>query len=124
MWTAPFTRCGPGVKRFLYAASSTCYGLPDAFPTREDAVIQPQCPYALTKYLGEVITMHWGQFYKLPVISLRMFNVYGPRARTSGTYGAVFGVFLAQMLADEPVITEATKGWFKYLGRGLQPSRR
>jgi UDP-glucose 4-epimerase len=92
-----------GVKRFLYAASSTCYGFPDAFPTRENAAIRPQYPYALTKYLGEVITMHWGEVYKLPVISLRMFNVYGPRARTSGTYGAVFGVFLAQMLADEPV---------------------
>ena len=42
--------------------------------------------------------MHWGQTYKLPVISLRFFNVYGPRSRTSGTYGAVFGVFLAQNL--------------------------
>jgi len=92
-----------GVKRFLYAASSTCYGFPDAFPTPEDAAERPQYPYALTKYLGEVITMHWAQVYKLPAISLRMFNVYGPRARTSGTYGAVFGVFLAQMLADQPV---------------------
>ena len=92
-----------GVKRFLYAASSTCYGFPDTFPTPEDAAIRPQYPYALTKYLGEVITMHWAQVYKLPAVSLRMFNVYGPRARTSGTYGAVFGVFLAQMLADEPV---------------------
>jgi UDP-glucose 4-epimerase len=92
-----------GVKRFLYAASSTCYGFPDSVPTPEDAAIRPQYPYALTKHLGEVITMHWAQVYKLPAISLRMFNVYGPRARTSGTYGAVFGVFLAQMLADEPV---------------------
>ena len=91
------------VRRFLYAASSTCYGLPDSFPTPEDAPIRPQYPYALTKNLGEQLVMHWAQVYQLPALSLRMFNVYGPRARTSGTYGAVFGVFLAQMLNDEPL---------------------
>jgi UDP-glucose 4-epimerase len=92
-----------GVRRLLYAASSTCYGLPDAFPTAETADIRPQYPYALTKNLGEQLVMHWAQVYKLPALSLRMFNVYGPRARTSGTYGAVFGVFLAQLLADQPL---------------------
>jgi len=46
--------------------------------------------------------MHWSQLYSLPAVSLRFFNVYGPRARTSGTYGAVFGVFLAQKLAKKP----------------------
>jgi UDP-glucose 4-epimerase len=59
-------------------------------------------PYALTKYLGEQYALHWHQVYKLPSISLRLFNVYGPRSRTSGTYGAVFGVFLAQKLAGKP----------------------
>ena len=59
-------------------------------------------PYALTKYLGEQYVMHWNQTYDLPCISLRLFNVYGPRSRTSGTYGAVFGVFLAQKLAGKP----------------------
>jgi len=92
-----------GVKRFLYAASSTCYGVPDKFPTAEDAPTRPMYPYALTKNLGEQLVMHWAQVYKLPALSLRMFNVYGPRARTSGTYGAVFGVFLAQLLADKPL---------------------
>lgn len=91
------------VSRFLYAASSTCYGIPDSYPTAETAEIRPQYPYALTKWMGEQLVLHWGQVYKLPVLSLRMFNVYGPRARTSGTYGAVFGVFLAQMLAGKPV---------------------
>jgi UDP-glucose 4-epimerase len=91
------------VKRFLYAASSTCYGIPDKFPTAEDAPIRPMYPYALTKNLGEQLVMHWAQVYKLPALSLRMFNVYGPRARTSGTYGAVFGVFLAQLLAGKPL---------------------
>ena len=91
-----------GVKRLVYAASSSCYGLPDKFPTPETADIRPQYPYAMTKYLGEQIALHWGQVYKLPVVSLRLFNVYGPRARTSGTYGAVFGVFLAQKLNGQP----------------------
>jgi UDP-glucose 4-epimerase len=91
-----------GVKRFVYAASSSCYGIPDRFPTTETAPIRPQYPYALTKYLGEQLVLHWGQVYDLPCVSLRLFNVYGPRSRTSGTYGAVFGVFLAQKLAGQP----------------------
>lgn len=90
------------VKRFIYAASSSCYGIPDHYPTPETAAIRPQYPYALTKTVGEQYVMHWGQVYQLPVVSLRMFNVYGPRSRTSGTYGAVFGVFLAQKLAGKP----------------------
>ena len=91
-----------GVKRLIYAGSSSCYGIPDTYPTPETAPIRPQYPYALTKNVGEQYVMHWGQVYKLPVVSLRMFNVYGTRSRTSGTYGAVFGVFLAQKLAGKP----------------------
>ncbi|MFH1760399.1 MAG: SDR family oxidoreductase [bacterium] len=91
-----------GVKRFIYTASSSCYGIPDIYPTPETAAIRPQYPYALTKYLGEQLALHWGQVYDLPVLALRLFNVYGPRSRTSGTYGAVFGVFLAQKLAGKP----------------------
>lgn len=91
-----------GVKRFLYAASSSCYGLPDSFPTPETASIRPMYPYALTKYLGEQYVLKWHTIYRLPCLSFRLFNVYGPRARTSGTYGAVFGVFLAQKLAGKP----------------------
>jgi UDP-glucose 4-epimerase len=92
----------PNIKKFLYTASSSCYGIPDVYPTPETAEIRPQYPYALTKYLGEQIALGWNHIYKLPVISLRLFNVYGPRARTSGTYGAVFGVFLAQKLVGKP----------------------
>jgi UDP-glucose 4-epimerase len=90
------------IKRTIYAASSSCYGIPENFPTPESAGCDPRYPYALTKYLGEQILMHWQSVYKLNVLSLRLFNVYGPRARTSGTYGAVFGVFLAQKLAGKP----------------------
>ncbi len=90
------------IKKIIYSASSSCYGIPDKFPTKETAEIRPQYPYALTKYLGEQLVMHWCQVYKLPALSLRFFNVYGTRSRTSGTYGAVFGVFLAQKLANKP----------------------
>ncbi len=91
-----------GVKRFVYAASSSCYGIPDVFPTPESAPIRPMYPYALTKNIAEQYVIHWHRTYDLPAVSLRLFNVYGPRSRTSGTYGAVFGVFLAQKLAGEP----------------------
>jgi UDP-glucose 4-epimerase len=92
-----------GAKRFVYVASSSCYGIPATYPTAETAPADPRYPYALTKYLGEQLVMHWAQVYRLPAVSVRFFNVYGPRARTSGTYGAVFGVFLAQLLAGEPL---------------------
>ena len=90
------------VKRFIYSASSSCYGIPDTYPTPEISKIKPQYPYALTKYLGEELVLHWCKVYNLSSLSLRFFNVYGPRSRTSGTYGAVFGVFLAQKLANKP----------------------
>lgn len=92
-----------GIKRFVYAASSSCYGMATEFPTPETAKISPEYPYALTKYLGEQYVLHWAKVYGLPALSLRFFNVYGPRARTSGTYGAVFGVFLAQKANQKPM---------------------
>ncbi|MCH7539371.1 MAG: SDR family oxidoreductase [Proteobacteria bacterium] len=87
-----------GIRRFVYAASSSCYGLASV-PTREDHAISPQYPYALSKYLGELTAFHWHKVYGLPVNSIRIFNAYGTRSRTSGAYGAVFGVFLKQKLA-------------------------
>lgn len=92
-----------GVKRLVYTASSSCYGVPKLYPTPETAAADPRYPYALTKYVGEQYVMHWAQVYQIPAVSLRLFNVYGPRSRTSGTYGAVFGVFLAQILAGKPL---------------------
>ena len=91
------------LKKFVYAASSSCYGIPDTYPTLETSSIKPEYPYAHTKRIGEEYVLHWGQIYKIPVVSMRFFNVYGPRHRTSGTYGAVFGVFLAQLLNNKPL---------------------
>lgn len=89
-------------KKFVYAASSSCYGLA-ATPTTEDHPIDTQYPYALSKYLGEQSVLHWAKVYELPANSIRIFNAYGPRVRTTGAYGAVFGVFLRQKLAESPL---------------------
>lgn len=91
------------VSRFVYAASSSCYGIPTQYPTPETAAVDVRYPYALTKHVGEQYLLHWARVYQLPAISLRFFNVFGPRARTSGTYGAVFGVFLAQKRNGKPL---------------------
>jgi UDP-glucose 4-epimerase len=89
------------VEKFVYAASSSCYGIAKV-PTREDHPIDPRYPYALSKYQGEQAVLHWHSVYRLPVNSIRIFNAYGTRSRTSGAYGAVFGVFLRQKLAGKP----------------------
>jgi UDP-glucose 4-epimerase len=98
------------VEKFVYAASSSCYGLA-ATPTDENHPIAPQYPYALSKYLGEVTAFHWHQVYGLPVNSICIFNAYGPRVRTTGVYGAVFGVFFRQKLAGKPytVVSDGTQ---------------
>jgi UDP-glucose 4-epimerase len=91
------------VKKFVYAASSSCYGLAQELPTTENAPIHPEYPYALSKYQGEQAVLHWGGLYRLPVNSIRIFNAYGTRSKTTGAYGAVFGVFLAQKLNHKPL---------------------
>lgn len=98
------------VRKLVYAASSSCYGLASV-PTPETAPINPEYPYALSKYQGEQAVFHWGKVYKLPVNSIRIFNAYGTRFRTSGAYGSVFGVFLAQKANGKP---------FTRVGEGTQ----
>jgi UDP-glucose 4-epimerase len=89
--------------KFIYAASSSCYGIPTKYPTPENSTIKPEYPYALTKFLGEQMVMHYSKVYKFKASSLRLFNVYGTRSRTSGAYGAVFGVFLKQKISGKPL---------------------
>jgi UDP-glucose 4-epimerase len=98
------------VNKFVYAASSSCYGLAST-PTSENHPIDTKYPYALSKFQGEQAALHWHEVYKLPVNSIRIFNAYGTRSRTSGAYGAVFGVFLKQKLAKKP---------FTIVGNGCQ----
>ena len=90
------------VKKFIYAASSSCYGVNNK-RIAENEHIDPQYPYALSKYLGEKTAFHWHKVYGLPVNSIRIFNAYGPRVRTTGVYGAVFGVFFKQKLEKKPL---------------------
>ena len=97
-----------GCKKIIYAASSTCYGIPEIYPTPETAKLSPQYPYALTKLLGEQLVLHWSQVYGIEATSLRLFNVYGPRVRTTGTYGAVMGVFLSQKANSQPLTIVGT----------------
>ena len=92
-----------GVKKVLYAASASCYGVVKKFPTDENNKIMTEYPYALTKNLGEQLMVHWSKVFKLSTISLRLFNVYGLRSRTTGAYGAMFGVFLAQKINNKPL---------------------
>ena len=94
-------RAAGTLKKLVYASSSSCYGMAET-PTREDHPIQPKYPYALSKYQGEQAVFHWHEVYGLPVNAVRIFNAYGTRSRTSGAYGAVFGVFLRQKLANTP----------------------
>ena len=90
------------IQKFVYAASSSCYGLAKT-PTNETNPINPLYPYALSKYQGEQLVMHWHKVYKLKCNSLRIFNAYGPRVKTTGAYGAVFGVFFKQLLENKPL---------------------
>ena len=90
------------VKKFVYAASASCYGLNENI-INENEKIKVEHPYALSKYLGEKAVMHWNKVYKLPVNAIRIFNAYGPRVRTTGAYGAVFGVFFKQKLKNKPL---------------------
>jgi UDP-glucose 4-epimerase len=91
------------LKKLIYTASSSCYGIPKKYPTKETDKVDPQYPYALSKYVAEELIIHWSKIYKIKFNSLRLFNVYGTRSRTSGTYGAMFGVFLAQKLKNKPL---------------------
>ena len=91
------------IKKFIYAASASCYGVPDKYPTDEKSKTDPQNPYALTKFLGEQLVIHWAKVYNMPNLSLRIFNAYGLRSSTKGAYGSVFGIFLAQKLAEKPL---------------------
>ena len=91
------------VKRIVYAASSSCYGIPKKYPTNENEKIDTRYPYAFTKYIAEQTLLHWGKVYNIDIKSLRLFNVFGPRVRTIGHYGAMFGVFLAQKANGFPL---------------------
>ncbi len=92
------------VRRFVYSASSAVYGEAASLPIREDHPAQPDSPYAVSKWTSEQYCRLYHELYHLPTISLRYFNVYGPRQRVDGPYSGVIAIF-AQQIADRQPLT-------------------
>ena len=92
-----------GVKKVIYSASSSAYGDQDKLPLRENLPAQPKSPYGLQKYIGELYCRVWSQVYGLPTVSLRYFNVYGPRNNPDGAYALVIAKFLRQRKSGKPM---------------------
>ena len=91
------------IKKLIYAASSSCYGASKKIPTSEKDKIELNNPYAATKFLGEELVMKYASIFKMPNISFRFFNVYGPKINISGPYSAVIGNFLFQKKNNKPL---------------------
>jgi UDP-N-acetylglucosamine 4-epimerase len=91
-----------GVKRFVFAASSSTYGDHPALPKVEDEIGRPLSPYAVTKYVNELYAEVFGRCYGLEAIGLRYFNVFGPRQDPQGPYAAVIPRWAQAMLRGEP----------------------
>ncbi len=90
-----------GVKSLVYAASSSAYGETERLPKREDILPQPLSPYAVTKLVGEYYCSVYSNVYGLPAISVRYFNVFGPRQDPASQYAAVIPIFISHMLKDK-----------------------
>jgi len=91
-----------GVKRVVYAASSSAYGDTEELPKREDMPSNPQSPYALQKWVGEHYCRVFSDLYGLDTVALRYFNVFGPRQDPSSHYAAVIPIFVTRLLAKTP----------------------
>lgn len=92
-----------GVKKVIYSASSSAYGDQEKMPLVETMQASPKSPYGLQKYIGELMCKLWSDIYKLPTVSLRYFNVYGPRFNSEGAYALVIGKFLKQRCEGKPM---------------------
>jgi len=92
-----------GVKRFVYSASSSCYGNATKFPTPEEHSTNPLSPYGLQKYVGEQYCKMFSEVYNLDTVSLRYFNVYGERMSLEGAYKLAIPIFADQMLNGKPL---------------------
>ncbi len=92
-----------GVKRIVYAASSSAYGDQEVMPLKETLPPQPKSPYGLHKYYGEVMMKLWHEIHGIQTVSLRFFNVYGPHLDPNGAYALVIGKFLKQRAEGVPL---------------------
>jgi nucleoside-diphosphate-sugar epimerase len=89
------------VRRFVFASSSSVYGDSDVLPKVETMVPQPKSPYAVTKLCGEMYCKVFSEIHGLPTVSLRYFNVFGPRQDPTSQYAAVIPIFVQQLLNGE-----------------------
>lgn len=89
------------VKRVVYSASSSAYGNQERLPLTPDMRPNPLNPYALQKYIGELFCQQFASLYGMETVSLRYFNVYGPRMANEGAYVTVIAIFMRQFLAGE-----------------------
>jgi UDP-glucose 4-epimerase len=92
-----------GVKRLIFASSSSIYGEPEVLPTNEEMPINPMSPYATHKYIGEVYLKLYKKVYNLDTVCLRYFNVYGPRLNPDGAYPLVIGYFMKLRKEGKPL---------------------
>jgi UDP-N-acetylglucosamine 4-epimerase len=116
-----------GVRRFVYAGSSSTYGDHPALPKVEDVIGRPLSPYAVTKYLNELYADVFGRSYGMATIGLRYFNVFGPRQDPAGAYAAVVPRWIASLLAGEPVWINGdgqTSRDFCYVANAVQANLR
>lgn len=90
-----------GIKRFVYASSSSVYGDEPNLPKREDKIGNPLSPYAVTKFTNEVYASVFARCYAMEIIGLRYFNVFGPKQDPDGEYAAVMPLFIKALLNDE-----------------------
>ena len=93
-----------GIKRLVYAASSSTYGDHPGLPKMEDKIGNPLSPYAVTKYVNELYARVYANVYGLQLIGLRYFNVFGPKQNPAGPYAAVVPLFIKAVLDNEPPV--------------------
>ena len=92
-----------GVKRFVYAASSSTYGDHPGLPKQEDTIGRPLSPYAVTKYVNELYADVFARTYGVQAIGLRYFNIFGPRQDPKGAYAAVIPLWFSGLIKKEPI---------------------
>ncbi len=112
-----------GVKRFVYAASSSTYGDSESLPKVEEVIGKPLSPYAITKYVNELYATIFSSTYGLETIGLRYFNVFGRKQDPNGAYAAVIPLFVKQFMKHESPVINGTGDFsrdFTYIDNVIQ----
>jgi UDP-N-acetylglucosamine/UDP-N-acetylgalactosamine 4-epimerase len=116
-----------GIRRIVYAASSSTYGDHPGLPKIEDSIGNPLSPYAVTKYVNELYARVYGKLFGLEMIGLRYFNVFGPKQNPKGPYAAVIPLFIKAVLNNEPPTINGDGEHsrdFTYVGNAVQANEK